>query len=342
MFVAGDGPSACSCSPGRAAGSRRSAAGCWPALGATAASYRWFGETDRPGAAGVLRGAPGDAARAVRAAGRAGDVEGRRGRAAARVRCTPRSTPWSPSRRRTSCGSGLSAGAARSGRRGPARGEPLSFVPYDDDWEPDTEPAPSSWACTSRAFETYADDVPAARIPVEDSTVRCCWSRRRRPALALVPLRERVDRVPRARRAPYRPGHAGHRGPPVRAAGGRPLRPRWVNAHGGTPEADAELGRLVWPVIAGRSGSAADPVDDQLRHQVVVVAADHSGKSKTATISCSGYVGGRGQRRTSSPSTVKTASSASQSHGVGVEARRRRSAAAAPRSPGPGRGRGTP
>ena len=39
----------------------------------------------------------------------------------------------------------------------------------------------------------------------------------------------------------------------------------------------------------------------------------HSGKSKTATISWSGYVGGAGQRRTSSPSTVNTASSASQS-----------------------------
>ena len=40
---------------------------------------------------------------------------------------------------------------------------------------------------------------------------------------------------------------------------------------------------------------------------------DHSGKSKTASISCSGYVGGRGQRRTTASSTVNTASSASQS-----------------------------
>ena len=40
---------------------------------------------------------------------------------------------------------------------------------------------------------------------------------------------------------------------------------------------------------------------------------DHSGKSKTASISCKGYVGGCGQRRTTTSSTVKTAWSASQS-----------------------------
>ena len=40
---------------------------------------------------------------------------------------------------------------------------------------------------------------------------------------------------------------------------------------------------------------------------------DHSGKSKTASISCIGYVGGRGQRRTTAPSTVNTAPLASQS-----------------------------
>ena len=38
-----------------------------------------------------------------------------------------------------------------------------------------------------------------------------------------------------------------------------------------------------------------------------------SGKSKTATITWSGYDGGSAQRRTSWPSTVNTASSVSQS-----------------------------
>ena len=86
--------------------------------------------------------------------------------------------------------------------------------------------------------------------------------------------------------------------------------------------------------------AAADPVHDQLGHQVVVVAVLHSGKSKTATISCSGYVGGAGQRRTSSPSTLKTASwRPSRRRRCGT--RRRRSAAAGRRSPGRGRGRGS-
>ena len=45
-------------------------------------------------------------------------------------------------------------------------GEPLSFVPYDDDWEPDTEPV-EFVGMYEQSLETYADRVPAARIPVE-------------------------------------------------------------------------------------------------------------------------------------------------------------------------------
>ncbi len=45
----------------------------------------------------------------------------------------------------------------------------------------------------------------------------------------------------------------------------------------------------------------------------------HSGKSKTATISCSGYVGGAGQRRTSSPSTREDRLVGVPVDGVGVE-----------------------
>ena len=45
----------------------------------------------------------------------------------------------------------------------------------------------------------------------------------------------------------------------------------------------------------------------------------HSGKSKTATISCSGYVGGAGQRRTSSPSTLNDRLVGVPVDGVGVE-----------------------
>jgi len=45
-------------------------------------------------------------------------------------------------------------------------GEPLSFVPYDDDWEPDTDPV-EFVGMYEQSLETYADRLPAARIPVE-------------------------------------------------------------------------------------------------------------------------------------------------------------------------------
>ena len=44
---------------------------------------------------------------------------------------------------------------------------------------------------------------------------------------------------------------AGHR---CVLPGEEPPPPSRVNAHGGTPEADAELGRLAWPVIAETLG----------------------------------------------------------------------------------------
>ena len=55
-------------------------------------------------------------------------------------------------------------------------GEPLPFVPYDDDWEPDTEPV-EFVGMYEQSLETYADRVPAARSRSNGSKARCCWSR---------------------------------------------------------------------------------------------------------------------------------------------------------------------
>jgi len=125
-------------------------------------------------------------------------------------------------------------------------GEPLSFVPYDDDWEPDTDPV-EFVGLYEQSLETYADRVPAARIPVEriggevllvagsDDRVwpSCDFAEEivaRRDAAGL-----RTELVSHPR--------AGHR---VVLPGEEPAPPSHL-VHGGTPEADAELGALVWP-----------------------------------------------------------------------------------------------
>jgi hypothetical protein len=61
------------------------------------------------------------------------------------------------------------------------------------------------------------------------------------------------------------------------------------------------------------STTHGDPVHTSAGTRWSSPPSDHSGKSNTATITCSGYAGGAAQRRTSLPSTVKTASVRSQS-----------------------------
>ena len=245
VFVAGDGPTGVLVLAGSSGRVEEERCRVLAGLGATAASYRWFGEAIDRVPLESFEEPLADAARAVRAAGRARDVEGRRGRAAARV-AAPRD------RRR---GRRLRASdvvwAALSQER-PQRsswtrgGEPLSFVPYDDDWEPDTEPV-EFVGMYEQSLETYADRVPAARIPVEriagevllvaggDDRLwpSCDFAERIVDRRSAAGLRTELVSHPRAGHRVVLPGEA----PPAASH----------LVHGGTPEADAALGALVWP-----------------------------------------------------------------------------------------------
>ena len=121
-------------------------------------------------------------------------------------------------------------------------GEPLPFVPYDDAWVATTEP-PEFHDQYLSALEKYADRVPAARIPVErieGEVVLTAGGDDR-----LWPATDFADEVA-ARRGSLATTvlthpTAGHR---VLLPGETPQPARLV--HGGTPEADAELGRQLW------------------------------------------------------------------------------------------------
>ena len=153
-------------------------------------------------------------------------------------------------------------GPGRDGADRPQRsswtwhGEPLPFVPYDDDAEPVGEP-PSFVPVYEQSLRTHADAVPSARIPVEDLDADVVlvaggddlmWPSVRF-AEEIAAARERAGRRTHLVTHPA----AGHR---VRLPGEAVLPPSTVNAHGGTPEADAELGRRAWPVIAEVLGLA--------------------------------------------------------------------------------------
>jgi len=128
-------------------------------------------------------------------------------------------------------------------------GEELPFVPYDDTWEPDTDPP--AWAGVYRQSElTYAHAVPAARIPVERITAE---------VLRLVggddrvwPSSEFAARIVRRRADAglvtslvVHP-RAGHRmilpGETVADGGARIDR-------GGSTDLDAGAGRQAWPEL---------------------------------------------------------------------------------------------
>jgi uncharacterized protein len=125
-------------------------------------------------------------------------------------------------------------------------GEPLSFVPYDDAWEPETDPV-EFVGMYEQSLETYADRVPAARIPVEriegEVLLVAGGDDRLWPSCDFA---ERiVDRRAAAGRRTALVSHprAGHR---VVLPGEAPA-PASHLVHGGTPEADAALGALAWP-----------------------------------------------------------------------------------------------
>ncbi|WNI21940.1 acyl-CoA thioester hydrolase/BAAT C-terminal domain-containing protein [Streptomyces sp. ITFR-16] len=149
-------------------------------------------------------------------------------------------------------------GPGRDGRALPLRsswtwkGEPLPFVPYDDDWTPaEPESAPVSvlgWY--EQSLRTHADRVPAAAIAVERSAA----------ALVLVaggddlmwPSLRFAEELAARRRAAGRPvrlvgrADAGHR---PRLPGEAPAAASALFRHGGSPSADAALGAAAWPCV---------------------------------------------------------------------------------------------
>jgi hypothetical protein len=149
-------------------------------------------------------------------------------------------------------------GPGRDGRHRPYRsswtwkGQPLPFVPYDDDWtaaEPANGPvAVRGWY--ERSQRTFADMIRTAEIPVEET----------RADLLLVaggddemwPSLPFAERLVARRRAAGRTARlisraeAGHR-PRLPGEGPAPESPRFL--HGGDAVADAELGAAAWPHI---------------------------------------------------------------------------------------------
>ena len=166
MYVAGDGPTGVLVLsglqrpgrggplPGAGAGSaprrRRTAGSARPSTGCrwSRSRSRWRGCTSAASgwSCSAPRGAP---RRRCSSAALHSEID-------AVVRISPSDVVWAA----------LSGRTARSARRGPRGGEPLPFVPYDDDWEPDTDPV-EFVGMYEQSLETYADRVPAARIPVE-------------------------------------------------------------------------------------------------------------------------------------------------------------------------------
>jgi uncharacterized protein len=243
MFLAGDGPTGVLVLSGSSGRVEEDRCRVLAAAGATAASYRWFGESvdrvplesfeeplallhercDRLVVMGTSRGA--EAALLLGALHPEIDAV---------VGVSPSDVVWA------------ALGTERPQRSSWTRGgEPLPFVPYDDSWEPDTDP-PELVGMYEQSLETYADRVPAARIPVErvagEVLLTAGGDDRLWPSL------DSAEAIIRRRDAAGLPTtlvshpEAGHR---VLLPGETPPPPSHL-VHGGTAAADAELGRRLW------------------------------------------------------------------------------------------------
>ena len=246
MFVSGDGPTGVLVLSGSSGRVESARCDVLAGLGATAASYRWFGESvdlvplesfeeplatlhercDRLVVMGTSKGA--EAALLLGALHPEIDAV---------VAVSAPHVVWAALSQERPQRSSFTRG-----------GEQLSFVPYDDDWEPDTEPV-EFVGMYEQSLETYADRVPAARIPVErvtgDVLLVAGGDDRLWPSCDMA--EEIVARRSAAGLNTSLVVHprAGHR---VVLPGEQPAPPSHL-VHGGTPEADAELGRLVWPYL---------------------------------------------------------------------------------------------
>jgi hypothetical protein len=247
LYLTGDGPVGVLVLAGSSGRVEEERCRVLAGLGATAASYRWFEKTvdgvplesfddplstlhercDRLVVLGTSRGAEA----ALLLGARHVEID-------AVVAISPSDVVWAALSEERPQRSSWTSG-----------GEPVPFVPYDDDWEPDTDPV-EYVGMYEQSLETYADRVPAARIPVErisgEVLLVAGGDDRLWPS---VDFAERVV----TRRAVAGLGtelvfhpRAGHR---VVLPGEAPPPPSHL-VHGGTPGADAELGRLAWPSIA--------------------------------------------------------------------------------------------
>lgn len=214
--------------------------------GATAASYRWFGETvdrvplesfddalmllhercERLVVLGTSRGAEA----ALLLGARHPEVD-------AVVAISPSDVVWAALSQERPQRSSWTSG-----------GEPLPFVPYDDAWVPDADPV-EFLDHYKHCLRAYADRVPAARIPVEriagEVVLAAGGDDRLWPSLdfaeAIVRRREAAGLATTLVTHP----EAGHR---VLLPGEEPPAPSHL-VHGGSARADAELGRRLWPVL---------------------------------------------------------------------------------------------
>lgn len=133
-------------------------------------------------------------------------------------------------------------------------GEPLPFVPYDDDWETSTDP-PEFLGLYRHCLERYADRVPAARIPVEripgDVLLTAGGDDRLWPSLDMARVIATARDAAGLTTTVVDHPSAGHR---VVLPGEPSVRPRPGLAQGGTSTADRELGERVWPHLLALLG----------------------------------------------------------------------------------------
>jgi acetyl esterase/lipase len=132
------------------------------------------------------------------------------------------------------------------------KGISLPFVPYDDEWVPvSTGGQPVYRGLYEQSLRTFGDRVDKARIPVEHIAARVLLTA---GGDDLLWPADRFAAEISERRAAHglatevhTHADAGHRirfpGEPASPGGGMAL------ARGGTPEADAEFGRQVWPAL---------------------------------------------------------------------------------------------
>ena len=253
LHVAGDGPTGVLVLAGSSGRVEEERCRVLGALGATAASYRWFGDAvDRVPLESfddalaalhercdrlVVLGTSSGAEAACCSEPMHPEID-------AVVAVSAPDVVWAA----------LSTGPAAAIVLDPRR-EPLSFVPYDDGWEPETDPV-EFVGMYEQSLETYADRVPAARIPSSRSLARCCWS----PAVTTGSGRPATWPSTSSRAGSFRPAHhpVSHPGrPPRRTPGEQPALPRtWCTAAPRGRRRSGRLsgrtcGRLTGPGISG-------------------------------------------------------------------------------------------